>query len=168
MAVFHYNNKENLCLRKKLFAWIGVQKERRCFCPRGTYLIKLVLWLCFLLPGIFYSIWRHTIRENVCRCCGGNTLVPPDSPRGKNYPRDKDDLSRKLTAIYPQEPSAHDSGHCRKTERAKPTSDFPQSIKLPPTGFSPPFPHYIRAYYYWTFPCPVYPPGHRHWRIKNK
>ena len=102
---------------------------------KGNILIELVSWLCFLLPGIFYSIWRHTIRENVCRCCGGNTLVPPDSPQGKNYPRDKVDLSRKLTAIYPQEPSARNSGHCRITEGAKLTSDFPQSIKIPPAGF---------------------------------
>lgn len=48
---------------------------------RGSILIELVLWLCFLVPGLIYSIWRHTTRYQGCRVCGSRDLVPCDSPR---------------------------------------------------------------------------------------
>jgi hypothetical protein len=47
---------------------------------RGSIWIELVLWLCFLVPGLIYSIWRHTSRGQVCHACGSSTLVPGDSP----------------------------------------------------------------------------------------
>lgn len=50
----------------------------------GSFLIEVILWLCFLVPGIIYSIWRLTGgRTNVCRKCGGAELIPVDSPRAK-------------------------------------------------------------------------------------
>ena len=50
---------------------------------RGSILIEIVLWLCFIIPGLIYSIWRHTTRRNGCRSCGADTLVPVNSPIGK-------------------------------------------------------------------------------------
>ncbi len=50
---------------------------------RGSILIEIVLWLCFLLPGVIYSIWRHTTRFYGCRVCGSNSLIPIDSPKGQ-------------------------------------------------------------------------------------
>ena len=47
---------------------------------RGSIWIELVLWLCFLVPGLIYSIWRLTTRHPACRACGAATLVPVDSP----------------------------------------------------------------------------------------
>jgi len=49
----------------------------------GSFIIELVLWLTFLLPGLIYSIWRITTRGNVCSSCGSRQLVAPDSPVGK-------------------------------------------------------------------------------------
>lgn len=46
----------------------------------GSILIEIVLWLCFLVPGIIYSLWRLTNRQEVCGRCGSVTLVPVDSP----------------------------------------------------------------------------------------
>ena len=48
----------------------------------GSFLIELVLWLCFLVPGLIYSIWRLTTRKEVCGACGASTLVPVTSPAG--------------------------------------------------------------------------------------
>lgn len=50
---------------------------------RGSLLIELVLWLCFIIPGLIYSIWRHASRQQVCSACGSDQLVPPDTPAGR-------------------------------------------------------------------------------------
>ena len=47
---------------------------------RGSLLIEIVLWIAFIVPGVIYSIWRHTTRGEVCEACGGANLIPPDSP----------------------------------------------------------------------------------------
>lgn len=47
---------------------------------RGSLGIEIVLWLCLILPGLIYSIWRLSSRTEVCSSCGAATLVPPDSP----------------------------------------------------------------------------------------
>lgn len=48
---------------------------------RGSIFIEIVLWLCFLIPGLIYSIWRLTTRQIACPKCGGTELIPLDSPR---------------------------------------------------------------------------------------
>lgn len=50
---------------------------------KGSILIEIILWLCLLVPGIIYSLWRHTTRTKVCRACGAAKLIPVNSPMGK-------------------------------------------------------------------------------------
>lgn len=47
----------------------------------GSLLIEIVLWLCFLIPGIIYSLWRLNRRHDVCPACGSTSLIPPNTPR---------------------------------------------------------------------------------------
>lgn len=47
----------------------------------GSMAIEVVLWLCFLLPGLIYSIWRLNKRHAACAKCGSGLLIPCDSPR---------------------------------------------------------------------------------------
>lgn len=47
---------------------------------RGALLIEIILWLCFLVPGLIYSIWRQGSKHKVCRACGAASLVPLSSP----------------------------------------------------------------------------------------
>lgn len=49
----------------------------------GSILIEIILWLCFIVPGLIYSIWRHTKRHDVCRSCGAAQLLPAESPAGR-------------------------------------------------------------------------------------
>lgn len=49
----------------------------------GSIWIEVVLWLCFIVPGLIYSIWRLTTRHDVCPSCGSADLLPIESPRGK-------------------------------------------------------------------------------------
>lgn len=50
---------------------------------KGSMLIEFILWLCFIIPGLIYSIWRLTTRHDACSVCGAATLVPRHSPAGK-------------------------------------------------------------------------------------
>ena len=50
---------------------------------RGSLLIEVVLWLCFLIPGLIYSIWRQGSKFKACTSCGAANLVPLSSPVAK-------------------------------------------------------------------------------------
>ena len=55
---------------------------------RGSTAIELVLWLCFIVPGLIYSLWRLTTRRQGCAECGAAALVPPGSPVGQRMIRE--------------------------------------------------------------------------------
>ncbi len=50
---------------------------------RGSIWIEIVLWLCLLVPGLIYSLWRLSTRGDVCGACGQKGLIPVNSPNGK-------------------------------------------------------------------------------------
>lgn len=50
---------------------------------RGSIFIEIILWLCFLVPGLIYSIWRLTSKCIICASCGNPDIIPTDSPRAK-------------------------------------------------------------------------------------
>ena len=50
----------------------------------GSILVEIFLWLCFIVPGLIYSVWRLSARRPTCRTCGAiRSLVPLHSPRGR-------------------------------------------------------------------------------------
>lgn len=65
----------------------GSQGEGRTR-TRGSFLIEIVLWLCLIVPGLIYSIWRMTTKARVCEACGASTLVPADSPMAMKMRRE--------------------------------------------------------------------------------
>lgn len=50
---------------------------------QGSIWIELILWLCFLVPGLIYSIWRLSTRYDACAACGSKNIVPLNSPAGR-------------------------------------------------------------------------------------
>lgn len=50
---------------------------------RGSTWLELALWLCFIVPGLIYSIWRLTTRQPVCPECGSAGMISVNTPRGK-------------------------------------------------------------------------------------
>jgi hypothetical protein len=50
---------------------------------RGSLGIEIILWLCFILPGLIYSVWRHSSQFTGCDACGSREMIPVDSPIGK-------------------------------------------------------------------------------------
>ncbi len=58
-----------------------VGKPKRAI--KGNGFIEIILWLCFIIPGLIYSIWRSSSRYKVCPKCNNSSLIPVDSPRAK-------------------------------------------------------------------------------------
>ena len=69
--------------------------SRTKFCPscdsftsgkketRGHFALEVLLWLCFLLPGFIYSIWRLSSKHMTCSQCGASNLIAFNSPKAK-------------------------------------------------------------------------------------
>lgn len=55
---------------------------------RGHFAIELILWLCLIVPGLIYSIWRLGSRRDCCPVCGSEDLIPADSPMGRKIAQD--------------------------------------------------------------------------------
>lgn len=49
----------------------------------GSILIELMLWCIFVIPGMIYSIWRHSSSKEACKECGGSNIIPTSSPKAK-------------------------------------------------------------------------------------
>ena len=51
---------------------------------KGSFAIEVILWLCFIIPGIIYSLWRLSSREKrTCPVCRAANMIPLDSPRAR-------------------------------------------------------------------------------------
>lgn len=46
----------------------------------GSILVELVAWCFFFVPGVIYSIWRHSASVQVCKTCGSKEVIPINSP----------------------------------------------------------------------------------------
>lgn len=49
----------------------------------GSLGTEIVLWICLILPGVFYTAWRFVNKGPACATCGAKTLVPVNSPVGQ-------------------------------------------------------------------------------------
>jgi hypothetical protein len=50
---------------------------------KGSILIEIALWLLLLIPGLIYSIWRLTSKEQVCPSCQQPSMIPLTSPEAQ-------------------------------------------------------------------------------------
>lgn len=60
----------------------GTRGEPKIITP-GSTLIELVLWLCFIVPGLIYSLWRISARKKGCPSCGQTNMIDVNTPIGK-------------------------------------------------------------------------------------
>jgi uncharacterized membrane protein YqaE (UPF0057 family) len=70
---------------------------------KGNIFIEIVLWLCFIVPGLIYSIWRSSSRYKACPSCGSTNLIPIDSPVGSKIIAEQGKTVEELTADYGKE-----------------------------------------------------------------
>jgi hypothetical protein len=50
---------------------------------RGNIAIEIVLWLCFIIPGLIYSVWRTTTKYKACPSCGSAGMIGVNTPNGR-------------------------------------------------------------------------------------
>ena len=50
---------------------------------KGSIVWEIILWLCFFVPGFFYSVWRITTKYDGCPKCKNASMIPADSPVGQ-------------------------------------------------------------------------------------
>ena len=50
---------------------------------RGSGGIEILLWLCFILPGVIYTLWRASSKFETCPACGALDLIPTSSPKAR-------------------------------------------------------------------------------------
>jgi hypothetical protein len=60
----------------------GTRGEPKTLTP-GTVGMELILWICFLVPGLIYSIWRISNRKSGCPSCGQPGMIDVTTPNGK-------------------------------------------------------------------------------------
>ena len=53
----------------------------------GSGCLELFLWLCGILPGLVYHLWRRDSYRAVCPSCGSTAVVPMSSPVGRELQR---------------------------------------------------------------------------------
>ena len=55
--------------------------------PEPFHLVRfagvLFLYLCYVIPGVLYTLWRIHTRPRVCRACESPRIVPEGSPRAR-------------------------------------------------------------------------------------
>lgn len=93
--------------RKSQTAGLGSMICRNCgyigeskTVTKGSLLIEIALWLCFIVPGLIYSLWRVTTRYSACPTCHNPTMIPIDSPIGKKLAAEIKDESRKNNLMH--------------------------------------------------------------------
>jgi Proteolipid membrane potential modulator len=50
---------------------------------KGSVVVNIWLFICGVLPGIIYAVWRWTSRTKRCPKCGSEDFVPIETPRGR-------------------------------------------------------------------------------------
>lgn len=50
---------------------------------KGSIAIEIILWLCLIIPGLVYSIWRLCSKYRACPACRSADMIGTDTPRGK-------------------------------------------------------------------------------------
>ena len=49
----------------------------------GSFRVEVLLWICFLIPGLIYSLCRIASRYQGCPVCGASHQIPLESPAGR-------------------------------------------------------------------------------------
>ena len=63
-------------------------KGPRMFVVQGSAIVEIILWLCFIIPGVIYSMWRLRTKEKICPSCNQRTMIFLYSPLGQKIKRE--------------------------------------------------------------------------------
>lgn len=80
---------------------------------KGSFAIEVVLWLCFIIPGLIYSLWRLSSRHEACAMCGNAEVLPRQAPLAQKFLRENipDKLVHRVAeSARPPSKAAHSVG----------------------------------------------------------
>ena len=84
VAIFVVGARAVLSLRRSEESLIcttcGAQTDEPRLKTKGSFVIEVVLWLAFVIPGLLYSLWRQSTRQKVCPAYGNATLILANTP----------------------------------------------------------------------------------------
>ncbi len=58
-------------------------KEKPLNYKKGSWKVEIILWICFLVPGLLYSIWRSYTAIKVCPLCKTATMISTKTAHGQ-------------------------------------------------------------------------------------
>jgi hypothetical protein len=67
---------------------------------KGSTDTEIILWFCFLIPGLIYSIWLFRSRHEECPICDQATIIPADSLEAQKIIREN--LAKQVAAAIPE------------------------------------------------------------------
>ena len=102
---------------------------------RGSIVLEIVLWICFIVPGLIYSVWRYTSRHQICSACHSDKVIPLDAPAAQSQMQGNSGRDESDTRLCPYcaetiKKSAIVCKHCNR--------DIPPSQTPPATTSSDP------------------------------
>ena len=75
---------------------------KRKIIKAGSRTFEIIMWVVFLIPGPFYSLWRWIGQKYVCPKCGKENMVKENSLLGKKLvDKINEDLSPESIAKIP-------------------------------------------------------------------
>lgn len=78
----YWNNISNIADKKICLKCGSVVSPT--YCKKGHFLAEVALWSALVVPGVCFSIWRRTNKNERCPVCkSDNVLIPYNSPVGQ-------------------------------------------------------------------------------------
>lgn len=78
-------------LKKPKFAGIDFNKKYICMecgcqrepivAKRGLLIVEIFMWLCYIVPGVIYSLWRRVRKQLLCPNCRAPSIELTSSTR---------------------------------------------------------------------------------------
>ncbi len=75
---------------------------------KGSFLVELLLWCFFIIPGIIYSLWRMGSKGYVCQHCGSTLVIPTNTVAGQELLKKVETVSPKMITQH-QETVKHNA-----------------------------------------------------------
>ncbi len=72
-----------MAIPKLICSYCGYKDKHEKY-KRGSTKVEIILWLCLILPGLVYSIWRLVTKINVCPNCRTATMISTKTPHGQS------------------------------------------------------------------------------------
>ena len=83
---------------------------RKITVMQGSWIVRVILFMCGIVPGIAYSAWQESTKKYVCPSCKKDSMIPVDTPKGRQLMADAEPLvyERSIDATAPV--ADHDVG----------------------------------------------------------